>query len=185
MRIAVIGGIGSGKSEVVKIARDRGIFCLSADEINSTLLKDSEYIQKIAAAFPSVVKDGEVNRRALASIVFCDEQKRKQLNRIAHPEIMKKISECNEDPLVCELPLYIEGGDSNFDEIVLVDTCMLKRIKRLKGRGMSTKDAIARIRAQVSQKMLKEHATIIVNNNGSLDRLKKDVNALFDELIAK
>lgn len=52
MRIAIIGGIGSGKSEVMKIAKERGFFCISADEINSELLKTPSYIQKFKRRFP-------------------------------------------------------------------------------------------------------------------------------------
>lgn len=51
MRIAIIGGIGSGKSEVLKIAKERGFFCISADEINSELLKTPSYIQKFKRRF--------------------------------------------------------------------------------------------------------------------------------------
>lgn len=69
MRIAVIGGIGSGKSEVMKIAKERGFFCLSADEINDELLKTPSYIQKIATLFPSVVSNGVVDKGALLSLI--------------------------------------------------------------------------------------------------------------------
>lgn len=72
MRIAVIGGIGSGKSEAIKAAAELGIHTLSADEINSKLLCDADYIREIAAGFPQAVKDGAVDRRLLADIVFSD-----------------------------------------------------------------------------------------------------------------
>lgn len=185
MRIAIIGGIGSGKSEVVKVAREAGIFCLSADEINADLLKSQEYISKIAAIFPTVVKDGEVDKKALAHIVFQNDEMRKKLNSIAHPEIMSKIRECDISPLVCELPLYIEGGDRAFDEVILVHACLIKRIKRLKCRGLSNREAIARIRSQASESELKKYATYVLNNNGSIERLRADARCLFDELLSK
>ena len=72
MNIALIGGIGSGKSEVLKVAREMGIAALSADEINAGLLKSPEYIEKIAAAFPGCVVCGVVDKARLASEVFSD-----------------------------------------------------------------------------------------------------------------
>lgn len=185
MRIAIIGGIGSGKSEVLKVARQMGIFCLSADEINSELLQSPDYIAQIQEAFPACIADGVVDRKLLASIVFADDEKRQILNSIAHPQIMAKIAECKENLLVCELPLFIEGGDTAFDDVVLVKTSLSKRIKRLKNRGFSTKDALARIRTQVSYRTLKKHATIVIKNNGTLDDLQKKAYDILGNLIAK
>jgi len=186
MRIAVIGGIGSGKSEVMKIAKERGFFCLSADEINAELLKTPSYIQKIAALFPSVVSNGVVDKGALAKIVFSDQNERKKLNALAHPEIMRVISECKESPLAVELPLFIEGGDEAFDEIVYVRAPLFKRISRLKkGRGMSVKQAVSRIRSQVPSAVLRAKATMIVDNSRSLSALQARANKTFNQILSK
>ena len=186
MRIAVIGGIGSGKSEVMKIAKERGFFCLSADEINAELLKTPSYIQKIAALFPSVVSNGVVDKGALAKIVFSDSGERKKLNALAHPEIMRVISECKESPLVVELPLFIEGGDEAFDEIVYIRAPLFKRISRLKkGRGMSVKQAVSRIRAQVPSAVLRAKATIVIDNSRSLSALQARANETFNQILSK
>lgn len=186
MRIAVIGGIGSGKSEVMKIAKERGFFCLSADEINSELLKTPSYIQKIATLFPSVISNGVVDKGALAKIVFSDRGERKKLNALAHPEIMRVISECKESPLVVELPLFIEGGDEAFDEIVYIRAPLFKRISRLKkGRGMSVKQAVSRIRSQVPSAVLRAKATIVIDNSRSLSALQARANETFNQILSK
>lgn len=186
MRIAVIGGIGSGKSEVMKIAKERGFFCLSADEINAELLKTPSYIQRIAALFPSVVSNGAVDKGALAKVVFSDQNERKKLNALAHPEIMRVISECKQSPLVVELPLFIEGGDEAFDEIVYVRAPLFKRIARLKkGRGMSVKQAVSRIRSQVPSAVLRAKATMIVDNSRSLSALQARANKTFNQILSK
>lgn len=186
MRIAVIGGIGSGKSEVMKIAKERGFFCLSADEINAELLKTPSYIQKIATLFPSVVSNGAVDKGALAKIVFSDRGERKKLNALAHPEIMRVISECKESPLVVELPLFIEGGDEAFDEIVYIRAPLFKRISRLKkGRGMSVKQAVSRIRSQVPSAVLRAKATIVIDNSRSLSALQARANETFNQILSK
>lgn len=186
MRIAVIGGIGSGKSEVMKIAKERGFFCLSADEINAELLKTPSYIQKIATLFPSVVSNGAVDKGALAKIVFSDRGERKKLNALAHPEIMRAISECKESPLVVELPLFIEGGDEAFDEIVYIRAPLFNRISRLKkGRGMSVKQAVSRIRSQVPSAVLRAKATIVIDNSRSLSALQARANETFNQILSK
>ena len=186
MRIAVIGGIGSGKSEVMKIAKEKGFFCLSADEINAELLKTPSYIQKIAMLFPSAVANGVVDKGALAKIVFSDQNERKKLNALAHPEIMRVISECKESPLAVELPLFIEGGDEAFDEIVYVRAPLFKRISRLKkGRGMSVKQAVSRIRAQVPSAVLRAKATNVIDNSRSLSALQARANETFNQILSK
>lgn len=183
MRVAVIGGIGSGKSEVMKIAKEKGFFCLSADEINARLLKTPSYISKIAKVFPSVVKDGAIDKKALASIVFSDEEKRKSLNSVAHPEIMAEIRECNQSPLAAELPLYVESGARDFDEVVLVKTPLVLRVKRLKKRGLAPKDAIARIKAQPSNRTLQKYATRVIYNGKDLKNLQECARIMFDDIL--
>lgn len=185
MRIAIIGGIGSGKSEVLSVAREMGITCLSADEINNELLHTPDYIAQIQELFPSCVNDGAIDKKELACIVFSDDDKRKLLNSIAHPRIMQKIAECTISPLVCELPLFIEGGDTAFDEVVLVSTSLAKRIKRLKNRGFNLKGALERIRTQVSNSTLKRHATIVITNNGSIEDLRKKARDVLGSIIAQ
>ena len=142
MKIAVIGGIGSGKSEVMKVAKEMGITCLSADEINDALLHEPVYISKIASRFPECVAHGVVDKPKLASVVFSDEKKRRALNDIAHPEIARRIAECDADPLAVELPLALESGMATaFDEVILVSAPKSLRLKRLERRGVPGEDS--------------------------------------------
>ncbi len=174
MKIAVIGGIGSGKSEVVKVAREMGLLCLSADEINAELLADKDYIEKLSLIFPNVVAHGIVDKKKLAGEIFSDRKKREQLNALAHPAIMERIVECKEDPCIVEIPLILESGCANiFDEIILMDAPKKIRIDRLKGRGLSPKDAKKTMKAQVSNSKLKKIATKIIDNSGDLNTLQQ------------
>ena len=183
MRIAIAGGIGSGKSEALKVAREMGAATLSADEINAELLLDADYILKISRAFPQAVVDGKVNRKALAQIVFSDEEARNKLNLIAHPLILKRIKEDMRSPLVVEMPLLIESGAAKlFDEIIFVKAPVLKRLKRLKRRGLAYGQAIMRMRAQTSEKRLAQIATRVLTNRGNIDGLRKSARATFEEL---
>lgn len=185
MNIALIGGIGSGKSEVLKVAREMGIAALSADEINAGLLKSPEYIEKIAAAFPGCVVCGVVDKARLASEVFSDKGKREKLNSIAHPEIARKVAECKESPLVVELPLVLESGMAGmFDEIILVSAPRRARMARLAGRGVEPARARAIMRAQKPVFKLRSVATRVIDNSGSLEDLRasaRDVLRIFCE----
>ncbi len=186
MRIAIIGGIGSGKSEVLRVAIERGLKVASADKINAQLLSRPEYIAKIGKAFPNCVVDGEIDKKKLANVVFSDKQELSKLNAIAHPEIMKAILECEDSPYVVEMPLILEvEGDKYFDEIVLVYTPFFKRLKLLKGRGMTYLDAIRRIRNQHGVNALKRVATRVIINDSDIKSLEQKANAVFDELLCK
>lgn len=186
MKIAVIGGIGSGKSEVMKVAKEMGITCLSADEINDALLHEPVYISKIASRFPECVAHGVVDKPKLASVVFSDEKKRRALNGIAHPEIARRIAECDADPLAVELPLALESGMATaFDEVILVSAPKSLRLKRLERRGVPEARANAVMRVQVPEKELEKIATVILFNDGSLSALRAEAKAAFEKALGK
>lgn len=174
MNIAIIGGVGSGKTEVLKVAREMGIAALSADEINAELLKNPQYVEKVARIFPDCVVCGVVDKARLAAAVFSDKKKREALNAVAHPEIAKKVTECDADPLVVELPLVLESGMATmFDEIILVVTPRRLRVKRLEQRGIDSARAKAIMRAQKPIYSLRRVATRTIDNSGSLDNLRE------------
>lgn len=174
MNIAIIGGIGSGKSEVLKVAREMGITAISADEINAELLKSPEYVAKLAEYFPDCVVCGVVDKPRLAAEVFSDDAKRALLNGIAHPEIARRIAGCDANPLVAELPLVLESGLADmFDEIILVTAPRRTRYKRLEGRGVVAKRARSIMKAQAPQYKLRRIATRTIDNSGSIEALRE------------
>lgn len=131
MRIAIIGGIGSGKSTVLDIVRNLGYPSLSADEMNRELLEDPQYIRLLGAAFPDVVVDGRVDKDSLRNQIFSDKTKRLMLNNIAHPMIKRKIASIEKDPLFVEVPLICESGmEKEFDELILVSATLKKTHKK-------------------------------------------------------
>lgn len=184
MRIAVVGGIGSGKSEFVKVAREMGVRCVSADEINADLMQNPDYIARIASAFPTAVKDGKINKATLSSIVFSDSEMRGKLNAIAHPQILARITAISENVLIVELPLLIESGAADlFDNIVLISAPLEQRVQRLvRDRGMSEESAQAVINAQVNEEELRQLATQVIINDGSIESLRKSAAELIGQL---
>ncbi len=184
MRIAIIGGIGSGKSEVLSVAEELNIATLSADKINADLLKTPEYVDKLAALFPRAVQNGVLDKAALSAIVFSDDAKRLQLNSLAHPEIAKRILACKENPLVVELPLALESGALNFfDEVILIETNKKNRTVRLLKRGLDKQRVRAIMKAQFNPKFLKKHATRIIKNNKDITSFRDEAKKLLAMLI--
>lgn len=140
MKVAVTGGIGAGKSEFMRAVKELGIRTYSADEINAELLRDKRYIEKLSAAFPLAVKDGKVDKAALREEVFSDDEKRKKLNALAHPEIRRKIEEITGDAVV-EVPLLFESGMTDlFDRVIVVTAGEDVRINRIVSTRNISKD---------------------------------------------
>ena len=184
MKIAIIGGIGSGKSAVLSIIKEMGYETLSADEINAEMLKDPEYQAKLEGLFPGVVKNGVVDKKAISDIVFNNPYELAKLNNLAHPEICRRMREANGDPLVIEVPLIFESYTKDmFDEIILVTAPKKIKLERLVGRGLDKKKAKLIMWNQVSDKKLKKIATKIIDNSGDKEQLKEKVLATINEII--
>ena len=184
MKIAVIGGIGSGKSEVMLAFERAGYTTLSADKINGELWQDDSYLDTLKANFPEAVIDGKITKSTLASVVFGNKEKLDLLNSIAHPLIVGKIKECNDEHLAVELPLALESGIlDTFDKVILVDTKKRVRLKRLEGRGVTKKRAKKIMSLQAPVKELKKHAHIILTNNGTIEQLISKASAIASALL--
>ena len=88
-KIAITGGIGSGKSEAIKIIKELGFPVFSCDEIYKEIIFSKEYVQRIEENFPTCVKNGIIDRKELSAIVFANREKRDLLNSLSHPLIME------------------------------------------------------------------------------------------------
>lgn len=184
MKIALIGKIGSGKSEALKVAREMGVATLSADEINAELLSSPSYVALLGAVFPTAVKGGRVDRAELARIVFSDAEQRARLNALAHPRILARIAEATDDPLVVETPVYDASGAARcFDFAILVTCPEEERKRRLLARGMSEEDIAARLEAQSGER-LERAAKYTILNNCSLEEFRKRVRATLECLLS-
>ncbi|MDR1939397.1 MAG: dephospho-CoA kinase [Clostridiales bacterium] len=190
MLIAITGGIGGGKSEVVKILSGLTDNVVSADKINAELLNDAEYIKKISAEFPETVKGGAIDKKALSAIIFSDEKRRARLNEIAHAAIKDALFQrlrAMKGAAFAEVPLLREAGlQDGFDEVWLVVSDRDKRISRLKAdRGMSETEILSVMNAQACDETRASAAYRIIENNGSTDELKDKVTAMFFDTYEK
>ena len=187
LKVAVTGGIGSGKSAVGEILEELGAVIVDADELARTVVErgNSGYDQVLAAFGDEVLTSGEIDRAKLAGLVFSDPELRKKLEGIIHPlvreaaeEIMK--SAPSGSVVVNEIPLLFEtNGAKRFDFVIAVQTPMELRIERLSQRGMKLYEIEKRIAVQASDQERASIANVIVVNDGSLDQLRSKVEELW------
>lgn len=187
-KIAITGGIGSGKSLVAEMLRSMGYPVFSCDEIYKEIIESSVYVQKIKENFPEVIDDnGAINKKRLAERVFSDTESRKTLNALAHPLIMEKLlfymNESTENLVFAEVPLLFEGDYQNlFDYILVLIRPIPERMKAVQLRdGISQKEIIRRMDAQFDYtskqacKYLEQSNVTVIENNGDKNNLKTAV----------
>ena len=195
--IGLTGGIACGKSTVTQLLQRKGADIIDLDQIGHELLKaNSPVMKQLLKTFGPEVLDlsGDVNRTKLGKIVFADPLARQQLNDIVHPEIHRisrqlaqsKVKNQSDSIVVIESPLLIEsGGYRSVDYVVLVSATPDQQIVRLMKRSleqnkiMTQLDAEKRIAAQMSLKEKMAYADYIVDNQGDLTELGKQVDQLW------
>lgn len=194
--VGLTGGIGSGKSTVSRMLEERGAVVFDADALAR------EAVAPGTAGHDAVVErfganvlgpGGELDREALASIVFADPAARRDLEAIVHPEVRRLFAEGSEAHrdgdriVVFSAPLLVETGmNTAFDVLVLVSTTVQTQIERLlRGRAMSEEQVRARIAAQAPLEEKAAVADLIVDNEGSPEDLESQVDRLWNDLRAR
>lgn len=189
MIIGITGGVGCGKSTVLKILKEEyRAKLLVADEIGHEAMRPgSETYEDICREFGRGIlsEDGTVNRAALANIVYAEDEKRERLNRIIHPfvfrEIEKKLQEWKEQPLiVIETAILFETGcDTLCRQVWGVITPREIRIQRLmESRGYSRKKAEAIMAKQLDDGELTERCDKLIHNEGTITDLRRQLKQL-------
>jgi dephospho-CoA kinase len=190
-KIAITGGIGSGKSTVSRYLAQKGYPVFSCDEISKKIWETEEYQNVIASAFPLAVLDGDLDRKALSKIVFDNKDELARLNKIAHPYILKKLQEemdlASADLVFAEVPLLFEGNYVHlFDGAIVVLREKEQRITSVKQRdGLTVEEVVARINNQFNYDKnlakLKETYYCIENNAGE-NELQMQIDQLLKSL---
>ena len=185
LKIAITGGIGSGKSQAVKFLKALGFSVFSCDEIYKNVILSREYIERVKKMFPEGVVNGQIDRKILAEIVFNDAQRRQTLNNIAHPLIMEKLFKSMDGAPTnldfAEVPLLFEGNYQElFDFVIVIERDIAKRIESVKKRdGLSDEQILNRIHSQFDYSKIKETEyfkngkIIVIDNNGGLEDLNE------------
>jgi dephospho-CoA kinase len=171
------GGIGSGKSEVRRLLDGLGVRTIDADSVGHAVLAE-EGFNAVSARWPEVVVAGDVDRNALAAIVFADPRQLADLEAITHPLIFGRIQadlERFDGVAVVEMPLI--GIDLGWPTMV-VDAPDETRIERAVARGMERAEVERRMRAQPTRAEWLASADLVIPNHGTLDDLKETVESV-------
>lgn len=189
-RIAITGGIGSGKSSVLRMFGEMGYPIFSCDEIYREIIDTPAYIQKIKDVFPECIVEGKIDKKLLSNAVFNNEEKLALLNSIAHPLIMERLllrmDECAGETVFAEVPLLFEGNYENlFDKVIVVVRNKEKRIQSVIERDhISLNEVTARISSQFdfedpkNKNRLKNANVIFLKNEEDLSSLKNQIKRL-------
>lgn len=191
-KVALTGGIASGKSTVAEMLKKRGATIIDSDVLAREVVEPgTKGLARIVERFGSEVLlgDGGLDRPALGRIVFADDAARADLNAIVHPMVRERAealgAEAPEGALVAQvIPLLVEVGlVDGFERVVVVDVPEELQLDRLMERnGFTAEEARARIDAQASRAERLAVATHVIDNSRGIDHTRTQVDALYDEL---
>lgn len=190
VKIAITGGIGSGKSLFANFIKEKGFPVIQADDLAKYLMQSDRVIKrKIIQSFGNDSYSGEsINREYLAKTVFHDPEKTKILNKIVHPVVIRKIKELLHDaktPLIfCEAALIFEAKMTPlFDYIVLISADEELRIKRVVERDLvSPEEVLQRMQNQMSEIEKNKRSHYIFLNNGTPEELNSKADLIISLL---
>ncbi len=187
--LGITGSIGSGKSTVSSILRDRGLLVLDADEISRNVTAtNGEAINEIEEVFGSkaIKADRSLNRKYMSDLVFTDNKLLDVLSSIVHKHVFivmhrtleeeaKKKTKC----VVLDVPIPVNKGFIDHCDQIWAVTCDdVVRLKRLIGRGMTKEDALRRIAVQMTNDEYAQLADFEIDNSGSIEELNEKVEEL-------
>jgi dephospho-CoA kinase len=195
LRVGLTGGIATGKSTVGRMFVQLGCHLIDADAIVHQLLEPGGSIHHaVAEAFgPQILtSDGRIDRPALGQIVFNDVASRQRLNSIIHPAVIQRQKEwldelARRDPKaigIVEAALMIEVGTyKNYDKLIVVVCAPDEQRRRLRERSGLSEDQIeARIRSQMPMEEKARLADYVIDNSGSLDETRIQVESVYARL---
>lgn len=194
--IGLIGGVAAGKSTVARWLADHGALWLDSDKAAREVLESPEVVEQLRARFPDAVVDGQghVDRKAVAARVFGDDPaaiaNRLWLERLIHPRVRalteQRIDEAagQYPAIVIDAPLLIEAGWADACDVILfVDTPLELRAKFAAARGWTREDFDKREQSQMPLADKRERATVIIANDGGLEKLYQQLDMFWVQLL--
>jgi len=197
IKVALTGGIGSGKTEVERLLAERGAAVVDADVLARAVVEPgTPGLAAVLAEFGPGVRapDGSLDRAALAAVVFPDPSALARLEAIVHPLVAERAASVEAAAersgigvLVHATPLLSDRAAADgYDLVVVVDAPDEVRLDRLvRLRGMSEQDARARMAAQAGREQRLAVADVVIPNEGSVAELAELVDALWADLSAR
>lgn len=197
MVVGLTGGIATGKSTVSRMFQSLGAPIVDSDVIARWVVEPQRPAWRdIVSIFGTSVlsTDGTINRTVLGELIFSSQERRQQLNQIVHPrireeaerQIQRYLQEDPQRPVIQDVPLLIETGlYKSMDAVILVYVDVEVQRRRLLQRdGWTEEQADQRIASQIPIEDKKQFATYLIDNQGSMQDTKVQVQAVWDELCA-
>lgn len=192
-RVALTGGIASGKSHVLRSLARRGVPTIDADRLaHDVLAPSSPAVAAVRARFGKEVVDdqGGVDRRALGSIVFSDPDARRALEEIVHPAVYEAIDRwfaslpAGTSSAVADIPLLYETGHGSEFDVVVVAACPPEeQLRRVMARDrLSNDEASARIASQWQLDEKVRRADHVIWTTGSVEETERQIDSVLEEI---
>ena len=191
LKVALTGGIGSGKSVAGDFFEDLGAVVVDADQLAREVVERGTHgFDELVAAFgDEILTNGLLDRSKLAQIVFADKKELLRLEEIIHPRVLQAFEEIvKASPLdsviIYQIPILVEkAGKDRFDYVITVTAPLEVRIARLKARGMKGYEIEARLKAQASDSQRSDIADSVFENSGDLDFLLRQVENIYEDVL--
>ncbi len=191
--IGIAGGVGSGKSTVARAFERRGFLVSDSDAQTGSVLRAQEVKDQLRAWWGDGVIDpsGEVDRSAVARIVFADEEERRRLEGLIHPRLHKtrralitRAARLGTPGVIIDAPLLFEAGvDAECDAVVFVETPRETRLERVKAsRGWDAEELDRREKAQMPLERKRERSDYVVINAGHAEDLDPEVSRVLEAI---
>ena len=204
MVIGLTGGIGTGKSTVSQILREKKFPVIDLDTISHEVIKIPKVIEKIVENFGKEVLENSgnfenenneirISREKLGKIIFENKEKRLLLNSIMHPEILHTMREQiskykkNNKIIFVEIQLLFEvQWEKEFDYILLISAKKSTQIRRILERDKrSENDALNIINSQLPLDEKKKRSDFVIENDGNIEELKEKIDKFLEYLETK
>jgi dephospho-CoA kinase len=186
--VGLPGGIGAGKTLAAQFFSQLGAIVIDADQLARAVIKPSTrgFTEVVARFGSAVINNGDIDRKALAKIVFADPDARKDLEAIIHPLVLEEFDEAvdslePDEIMVYEIPLLAEtAAAGRFDFVVTIEADLGIRRQRLLDRGLLAEDIENRIASQASPEARADIADVVIVNNGDEDDLLRKIENLWE-----
>ena len=191
--VGLTGGIGAGKSTVADLLAEHGAVIVDADEVARAVVEPGRpALAKLVDRFgPGILDaDGFLDRSALAKLAFVDDESRRDLEAITHPEINKefgrRVAAAPSDAIVVlDVPLLVESPQARkrgYETVIVVEAPREVRLARLEARGVDRADAESRMAAQAADDERRQIATYVVDNSGDRAALERQIDEVWADL---
>ena len=196
LRVALTGGIGTGKSTASKILNDLGAFIFDADKEAKNILKNNETVQsELIAEFGTDIMSGDekIDNNKLARIAFQDQDHQLRLNSIIHPYVFQEIDKNFDDVLekgtydifvVDAALIYESGADTHMDYVIVITALLKVRMERALQRETLTRDEVLkRMDLQWPEEEKIALADFVIHNDSTEEEFRDAITDIYNQLV--